>query len=94
MSNEPIWVETRHGELVNLRHLAQIHHDGQGRLVGLGPTLGRLVLHKGEAVECERIRAELGAMLNATKLAELGRALPAREWTLDPALEPHAMLAG
>jgi hypothetical protein len=68
-----MWIETGFGEFVNLRQLVQIQYDGQGRLVGFSPAVGKIVLFKGSPEECERIREELGATLQSLKITELSR---------------------
>lgn len=73
MTNEALWLETTFGELVNVRQLAQIQHDGQGKVVGFSPALGKIVLYKGSPDECERIREELGATLQSMKITDLSR---------------------
>lgn len=73
MITEPIWIETGFGELVNLHQLVQIQYDGQGRLVGFSPAIGKIVLFKGSADECERIRDELGGTLQSLKITDLAR---------------------
>ncbi len=73
MTHDPLWIETRFGELVNLHQLAQIQHDGQGKLVGFSPSIGKIVLFKGSPEDCERIRDELGATLQSMKITDLAR---------------------